>query len=55
MTTNPFDPDFVFTEEFKQKTIADLRARWDEAEKRRVRTERRRQKLNRLTFGLLGR
>jgi hypothetical protein len=55
MTTNPFDPDFVFTEEDKQKTLADLRSRWDEAEKRRLRAERRRQKLNRLTFGLLGR
>jgi hypothetical protein len=55
MTTNPFDPDYVMSEEFKRESIEQLRIRWDEMEKRRERAARRRRRLHRLSFGLLGR
>ena len=58
MTTNPpdpFDPAYYMSEQFKQDTIAHLRARYAEAQKYRERAERRRRRLHRLTFGLLGR
>jgi hypothetical protein len=58
MTTNPpdpFDPAYYMSEQFKEDTIKDLRVRYAEAQKYRERAERRRQRLHRLTFGLLGR
>ena len=52
---DPFDPAYYMSEQFKQDTIADLRARYAKAQKYRERAERRRRRLHRLTFGLLGR
>ena len=55
MTTNPFDPEYLMSEEFKRETIEQLRVRYEQMEKRRERDERRRRRLRRLSFGLLGR
>ena len=43
------------SEQFKQDTLVHLRARYAEVVKYRERAERRRRRLNRLTFGLFGR
>jgi hypothetical protein len=43
------------SEQFKEDTLKHLRARYAESQKYRERAERRRQRLRRLTFGLLGR
>jgi len=53
--TDPFDPAYYMSEQFKQDTLVQLRAQYAELLKSRERKERRRRVLHRLTFGLLGR